>query len=242
MVGCRKHRIPILILLFFHRVDGCPTSSCLWEFKMRLQIFITWRLANLRGFEIRQALNHTRRNMTSTQVQQRKCAKPMQHDTKTEIVQVVGKVNTIFNFLKSKISQLCDTTLLYYYSISFESKTWFILSPPTGTRGISSYPQVPQKNFILPHYHIKRTLLHRKEKSGCDVSLTSRQGLVSRKSSMQLQHNGGRNLKSPSLRAFKSFLRIWTVSVVWWGGKKSPLPERWYKSVCTTGLCLPPAQ
>lgn len=47
----------------------------------------------------------------------------MQHGTKTEIVQVVGKVNTIFNFLKSKISQLCDTTLLYYYYISFESKT-----------------------------------------------------------------------------------------------------------------------
>lgn len=64
-----QHHIPILILLFFYRVDGCPTSTCLWEFKMTLQIFITWQLANLRGFEIRQDLNLTRGNMTSTQLQ-----------------------------------------------------------------------------------------------------------------------------------------------------------------------------
>lgn len=32
---CFKSRSPILIILFLYTADGCPTSSCLWEFKRR---------------------------------------------------------------------------------------------------------------------------------------------------------------------------------------------------------------
>ena len=50
-------------------------------------------------------------------------------------------------------------------------------------------------------------------------------------SSMQkLQNNGERNHKNPSSRAIKSFLGIWAISPVL-VREKSPLPERWYKSV-----------
>lgn len=121
---------------------------------------------------------------------------------------------------------------------SIQSKACLILSLPTGTVSISSYPQVLQKkkkNCIIISKASSFT-----GKKNLDLRISVKHiptGPCGQTSSMhKLQNNGERNHKNPSSRAIKSFLRILAISPVL-VREKSPLSERWYKSVCPTAPC-----